>query len=115
MEHREALTSDLTTIDSSNNNKSHHHHHHHHHNRPKKRTTKQQRLQPLSLSKNLRVKSVSYTDPNTNLVKSQQQQQRSMRSSSFWKKRWTQWFSSCGSEHVSQVKSIPIAISIEVR
>jgi hypothetical protein len=109
MEHHKGVTSDLTTIDSNNNNNSYYHHH----NRRKTRTKKQQQLQPLASSKKLQLKSVSYNDPNNISVKIQQQ--RSMKNSFSWKQRWSQLFSSCGSERVSQVKSIPIAISIEVR
>ncbi len=112
MEHHNGVTSDLTMFDSNNNS----HQHYHHHNRRKTRTKKQQQLQPLTSSKKPEIKSVSYTDPNNTSVKIRQQhQQRSMKAPCSWKQRWSQWFSLCSSERVCEVKSIPIAISIEVR
>jgi hypothetical protein len=117
MEHHKAVTSDLTTIDSNNNNNSHHHHHHHH-NRRKKRTAKQQQLVSLSLSKKSPVKSVVYTDPNTNqenISVSAQKKQIPMKHPPSWRKKCSKWFLSCSSERTSQVKSNPITISIKVR
>jgi hypothetical protein len=121
MEHRKSMTSDLTTIVSNNNNNSHYHHRHH--NRRKKRTAKQQQLVSLLPSKKTQVKSVCYIDPNSNRenislshqLPLTQQQQISMRNPLSWKKRWTKWFSSCGSERISQVTSNPVTVSIKVR
>ena len=104
MEHRQAVTSDLTTNDSNNNNDLHHHH-----NRRKKRIAKQQQLVSLSLSKKAQVKSVSYTDPNTTY------DNNPMKNPLSWRKRWNQWFSSCGSERISDIKSKHITVSIKVR
>jgi hypothetical protein len=120
MEHYKPVTSDLTTIDLNNNNNLHHQHHHHHrHNRQKNRTTKQQQLVPLSSSKKSQVKSVVYTDPNTNqeniFVRDHQQQKISMKNPLSWRKRWSKWLSSCGSERTSYVKSNPITVSIKVK
>ncbi|CAF1335245.1 unnamed protein product [Rotaria sp. Silwood1] len=113
MEHHKALTSDLTTINSNNNNNYHHHHH-----RQKKETAKQQPLGSLSLSNKRRVKSVSITNPNIqqeNISGSVQrhQQRISMKNPLSWKKRWSTWFSSCGTEQSAYVKCNPITISIE--
>ena len=116
MEHHKAVTSDLTAINSNNNNNSHHHHHHHH-NRRKKRTVKQQQLVSLSFSKTPQVKSVAYIDPNTNQenISIRDQHQISMKNPLSWRKKWSKWFTSCGSERISHVKSNPIALSIKVR
>ena len=101
MEHRKVGISDLTMIDSNKNNNRFHHHH-----RTKKRTSKHQQVIPLSLEKNSPVKSVIYTDPNANLMTSHP--------TFSWKKRWSKWFTSCGSERLIPIKSKPISIFIEV-
>lgn len=106
MEHRKVGISDLTMIDSSKNNNRFHHQHH----RTKKRTSKHQQVIPLSLEKNSPVKSVTYTDPNANLMTSHPTEQLLFS----WRKRWSKWFSSCGSERLIPIKSKPISIFIEV-
>ncbi|CAF2721331.1 unnamed protein product [Rotaria sp. Silwood2] len=113
MEHRKALTSDLTTMNSNNNNNSHHHHH-----RQRKEIAKQQPLGSLALSKKRQVKSVSITNPNIHeeniSVSVQRRQQRiPMKNPLSWKKRWSTWFSSCSTERTAYVKCNPITVTIE--
>jgi hypothetical protein len=111
MEHHKALTSDLTMSDLNNNNNSHYHHHHYH-NRRKKRIARQQQLTSLSLSKNPHVKSVSIVDSNTNQERiAVGEQQIPMKNSLSWTKKWTKWFSSCGSERqTTPTESNPIEV-----
>lgn len=114
MEHHKAMTSDLTIMNSNNNNNSNRHYHHQHHNRRKKRTVKQQQLMSLSPSITSQVKSVAYIDPNTNQANISLRDQIAMKNPLSWKRRWSKWFSSCGSERI-YVKSNPMIISIKVK
>jgi len=112
MEHHKVMTFDLTTIDSNKNNNSHHH------NRRKKRTTKQQQLVSLSSSKKPQVKSIIYTDPNTNqknIIVRDHQQQISMKNPLSWRTKWSKWLTSCSSERTSQIKSNSITVTIKVK
>jgi hypothetical protein len=118
MEHGKALTSSITMIDASNNNNSHHH------NRKKKRTAKRQQLPPSSslAPKKRHVPSVIITDSNLNSQKiyvseplpQKQEEYIPMKKSLAWTKKWTKWFSSCGSERVSHTDLNPIIVSTEV-
>lgn len=107
MEHRKAPTTTITMVDASNNNNSHHH------NQRKKRTAKRQTLPSPSLtSKYQHVPSVIITDPNSKSHKicvresqEQQDQHIPMKNPLGWTKRWTKWFSSCGTERISQTDS----------
>jgi hypothetical protein len=118
MEHGKALTSSITMIDASNNNNSHHH------NRKKKRTAKRQQLPPSSslAPKKRHVPSVIITDSNLNSQKiyvseplpQKKEEHIPMKKSLAWTKKWTKWFSSCGSERVSHTDLNPIIVSTEV-
>lgn len=85
----------------------------HHRQQRKKRTTKRQSLPSPSLtSKSQHVPSLIITDPNSKSHKiyvreSQEQQEKPMptKTSSTWTKRWSKWFSSCGTERLSQTNS----------
>jgi len=98
------MTSDLRT-----NNQNH---------RRKKGIDKQQQLHSSSLRKRTQVKSVSYVDPNAiydnTLLNRQLQEQITMKHPFSWKKRWSNWFSSCSSERnaTPQVRSTSIPISL---
>jgi len=106
MEHRKAPTSTITMIDASNNNNSHHHHHHH--NQKKRRTAKRQQLLSSSLTpKNPHVSPVIITDSNLNSQKvyvcePEEEEYIPMKNPLAWTKKWTKWFSSCGSERVAE-------------
>lgn len=109
MEHRKAMTSTITMIESSNNNHSLH--------QRKKRTTKRQQLQPSSLSSipnnDQHSPSVSHTGMNSNHIKThlsgQQKENTSMKRPLAWTKKWTKWFSPCGSQRVSRSDSNTIS------
>jgi hypothetical protein len=113
MEHRKTPTSNITMIDVSNNNNSHRNH------QKKKRAAKRQQLPALTY-KHQHIPSVTITDPNSNLQKTYVYEQLKhgehlpMKNPLGWTKKWTKWFSSCGSEHVSQTNIHPTTISIEV-
>jgi hypothetical protein len=98
MEHRKALTCSITMINASNNNNSHHH------NRRKKAIAKRQQFP--SPSKDQHVPSAFITDSNFNQQKyharEQQKERLSMKNTLAWTKRWTKWFSPCGSERIIQ-------------
>ncbi|CAF3561108.1 unnamed protein product [Rotaria socialis] len=100
MEYRNALTSKITMINSSNNNNLHPH------NRRKKRiTTKRQELPSPSLAlKNQYVPSLLITDSRLAEPRINQcEQQIPMKTSFSWTKKWTKWFSSCGSERTTPI------------
>jgi hypothetical protein len=112
MEHRKALTPSITTIDSSNNNKSHNR------NRQKKRTAKRQQLASSSLTSNTQhISTIFITDSNRNHKKMdihEQQERIPIKNPLGWRKKWTKWFSSCGSDRISHTDSSPIPVTIGV-
>ncbi len=109
MEHRKPPTPNITMVDSSNNNNSHNH------NRWKKRTTKGHELP--SPSKDQHVSSLLMTDSNSNQQKiyvREQQQYIPIKTPLAWTKKWTKWFSSCGSEKISHTDLNSITVSTRV-
>jgi hypothetical protein len=109
MEYRKAPTSSIKTIGANINNNSHHYQH------KKKRTAKRQQLP----SKYRHIPAVIITDSNSNphqIYRCESQEEHiPMKHLFAWRKKWTQWFSSCGSERVSHTHFNPITASIEVR
>jgi hypothetical protein len=110
MEHRKAPTPNITMIDSTNNNNSHSH------NRRKKRTAKRQQLP--SPSKDQHVSSLIMTDSNSNqekiCVREQQQEYMPIKTPLAWTKKWTKWFSSCGSERLSHTDLKAVTVTTKV-
>ncbi|CAF4328973.1 unnamed protein product [Rotaria sp. Silwood2] len=85
-------------INSTNNNNLHHHDRR---NRWTKTTTKGQQLQSPSLILK-------------NQYDQQQQEEMPMKNPLAWTKKWTKWFSSCGSERISHNNSNSRTQFIEV-
>jgi hypothetical protein len=116
MEYLKAPTSNITMIDASNNNNSHNH------NQKKKRTgrRRQSPLQSLT-SENHHVIPVIITDSNCNSQKidaydqpEEEKEHIPMKNPLAWTKKWTKWFSLCGSERVSHSDLNPITVPREV-
>jgi hypothetical protein len=114
MEHCKTPTSNTTMIDASNNNNSYRNH-----QKKKRTTTKRQQLPSPSLTHkhHQHIPSVIITEPNSNQSKTyvyetlKQDEYIPMKNPLGWTKKWTKWFSSCGSERVSQTN---LNTSIEV-
>lgn len=113
MEHRKALTCSITMINAINNNNSQLH------NRHKKRIAKRQHIpSPSLISKDQHVPSVFINDSNTNQqhihTREQQKERISMKKPLAWTKKWSKWFSPCGSGRVSQADSNSPSVSVAV-
>ncbi|CAF3674445.1 unnamed protein product [Rotaria sordida] len=97
-------------INSTNNNNLHHHDHR---NQWIKKTPKRQQLpSPSFILKNQHIPTLFITDSLSNEPKiytceqqQQQQGQMSVKNPLAWTKKWTKWFSSCGSERISHTDS----------
>lgn len=119
MEYHQAMASDVMMINLNDNNNNSLNHYQHH--RQKNDATKNHTLRSLSSSSKTRqIKAISMINPITyqerNSISNQRHQQKlSMKNSLSWKKRWSSWFSSCGSERNAYVKCNPITVAIEVR
>ncbi|CAF1168865.1 unnamed protein product [Rotaria magnacalcarata] len=100
MEYRNALTSKITMINSSNNNNLHPRN-----RRTRRITTKRQELPSPSLAlKGQYVPSLLITDSRLTEPRiNQREQQIPMKTSFSWTKKWTKWFSSCGSERTTPI------------
>lgn len=101
MQYLNTPTSKITMINSSNNNNLHHQ------NRRTKRITKRQELSSPSLTlKTQYVPSLFITDarPNEQGTRPNDQQSQTLMKNPFsWTKKWTKWFTLCGSERVTDV------------
>ena len=122
MEHRKAPTTNTSTIDStsSNNNWHHHHHHHHHHyqqhssDRGKSRRAGKRQQYPL---KDQHLPPIFIINPNRyqpEKIHQREQQSIVMKHPLAWTKKWTKWFSSCGSDRVSHTESTSSIVTIKV-
>lgn len=105
-------TSNIITINSNNNNNLYHH------NRLIKRTTKRtQSPSSIPKSQHLSLFPISDFEFNTEKIKifEKQQEQMPIRNPLHWTKKWTKWFSSCGSQRVSHTdlnsNTIPVKVS----
>ncbi|CAF0747099.1 unnamed protein product [Rotaria sp. Silwood1] len=111
-------------VNSSNNN-NHLHHHDHRNRRTKKTIKEQQKPSSTLILKNQYVPTLFITDPRSNESKictheqqqqqQQQQGQMSTKNPLAWTKKWTKWFSSCGSERISHTNSNSSTQFIEKR
>lgn len=108
MEHCNRPTSSITMINSRSNNNPHHH------NRWTQRVAKQhqpQRLPSPSLAfKNQYIPSLFINESRSNEhqinINQREQESIPMKHPLAWTKKWTKWFSSCGSDRISHHNSL---------
>ncbi|CAF1308370.1 unnamed protein product [Adineta steineri] len=104
-------------IDTSNNNNSHQRHHL---TRRKRRVAQRQQLTTSLLSSNdLHTSSILNTELNSNhkkiYIREQPKEYISLKNPLAWTKRWTKWFSPCGSQRSSRNDLNLATISVEKR
>ena len=101
MEYVKAPTTRITIINPNNNNNSSRNH-----RKKKRRTTATNNTrQPLPLT------SPNQSNPSSILRDSHITEQTSLKNPFGWTKKWTKWFSSCGTERLPHSTLNPISVS----